>query len=76
VERWLSDFWASSRSSATLGLPGRLLDEVRPQGDETWAQKLARTTLAVRNAPRRRSAHDRELDERASQPPGSDQPNG
>jgi hypothetical protein len=62
VARWLSDFSAMPVGAATSRLPGTLLAEVRPDADETWAQKLQRTALAVRNAARRRSQHERQVD--------------
>jgi Uncharacterised nucleotidyltransferase len=64
LERWLSDFWAMSALAAATGLPRTLLDEIRPEGHESWGDKVRRTALAVRNAPRRRSHHDRALDDR------------
>jgi hypothetical protein len=64
LQRWLSDFWAMPPAAAAAGLPRTLLDEIRPEGQEGWNQKLARAALAVRNAPRRRSHHHRALDDR------------
>jgi hypothetical protein len=68
LQRWLSDFWALPPLIAARGVPQTLVDELGPGGDERWREKAARTALAVRNASRRRSQHDRELDERARRP--------
>lgn len=68
LQRWLSDFWALSPLQAAAALPRTFLDEVGPRGGETWRGKLSRTTLAVWNAPRRRSHHHRALDERLRRP--------
>jgi hypothetical protein len=64
LERWLSDFWATSPLAASGGLPRTFLNEILPEGDEGWGQKLARTALALANATRSRSRHDRAIDER------------
>jgi len=65
LQRWLSDFWALPPHAAARRLPQTFADELGPGGDERWRQKASRIALAVRNASRRRSQHDRELDERA-----------
>jgi hypothetical protein len=65
LQRWLSDFWALPPHLAGKGLPRTLVDELRPERDEHWREKVSRIGLAMRNASRRRSQHDRELDERA-----------
>jgi hypothetical protein len=70
LQRWLSDFWAMPSATAARRVPGRFADELRPEGDEGWRAKGRRTALAVRNASRARSQHDRELDERRNQPFG------
>jgi hypothetical protein len=67
AERWVSDFWAFGTTRALGRLPRRLLDDVRPAEQETWGEKLGRTSLAVRNAARRRSTHDEQLDRRRAQ---------
>ena len=64
LQRWLSDFWAMPPLTAAAGLPRTFLSEIQPEGDEGWCQKLTRTALAFGNAPRRRSHHDRTVDER------------
>jgi hypothetical protein len=64
LQRCLSDFWALPARVAVRGLPQTFLDEVGPGGDERWREKVSRMALAVRNASRRRSQHDRQLDER------------
>jgi hypothetical protein len=69
VERWLSDFWAMPFPQALGTVPATLATEVRPEGDEGWGPKLLRSGRAVRNAARRRSQHDRELDERLLRTP-------
>jgi Uncharacterised nucleotidyltransferase len=66
LQRWLSDFWALSPSAAALGLPRRFLEEIRPMRGEGWRDKFSRTSLAFGNATRRRSHHDRAVDERFS----------
>jgi hypothetical protein len=65
LERWLSDFWAMSPAAAVSGLPRTFLEEIGPEGEESWRGKLSRTALALWNAPRRRSHHDRALDDRS-----------
>ena len=65
LQRWLSDFWALPPASAARRVPRRFADEFRPEGDEGWRAKAGRTVLAVRNASRARSQHDRELEGRS-----------
>jgi putative nucleotidyltransferase-like protein len=69
LEHWISDFWALPIHSATMRLPATLLSEIRPGRDENWPTKLARSALAVRNAARRRSQHDQQLDARVAREP-------
>ncbi len=66
LQRLLSDFWALPTGTAAGRLPGRLMDEIRPEGEEGWGAKLTRSALAVRHAARPRSRHDLEIDERRS----------
>jgi hypothetical protein len=67
VQRWMSDFWALPPGTALRRVPETFGDELGPGGGEGWRAKLARTGLAVRNASRRRSEHDRQLEERMRQ---------
>ena len=67
LQRWLSDFSVMPPVAAAARLPATIGSELRPEGDEGWGRKLARSRRAVRNATRRRSAHDDEL-ERARRP--------
>jgi hypothetical protein len=68
LQRWLSDFWALPPGAAARRLPQTLLDELGRGSNERWRDKVSRTALALRNASRRRSQHDRELDERTRRP--------
>jgi hypothetical protein len=65
LQRWLSDFWAFPPLTAARRVPKTFLDELGPGGDEGWGDKLSRTALALRHASRRRSQHERDLDERS-----------
>jgi hypothetical protein len=65
LQRWLSDFWALPAHVAAQGLPQTFLSELGRGGDERWREKASRIALVVRHASRRRSQHDRELDERS-----------
>jgi putative nucleotidyltransferase-like protein len=67
LQRWLSDFWALPARAALRRVPVTLGDELGPGGGEGWRAKLARTALAVRNASRGRSQHDRQLEDRTRQ---------
>lgn len=62
LERWLSNFAVLPPGRAARELASVLVQEVRPEAGETWAQKLARTRTAFRNASVRRSEHDEELE--------------
>jgi hypothetical protein len=64
LQRLLSDFWAVSPLEAATRLPRTLRDEIRPGDHEGWRPKLTRTKLAFGNASRRRSHHDRAVEER------------
>jgi Uncharacterised nucleotidyltransferase len=68
LQRWLSAFWAMSPPAAARGLPRTFLDEIRRGPGEGWPDKFRRTWLAFGNATRRRSFHDRALDERTRRP--------
>lgn len=61
LERWLSNFAVLPTGRALRELSSVIRDEIRPEAGETWAQKLARTRTAFRNAYVRRSEHDEEL---------------
>jgi hypothetical protein len=65
LQRWLSDFWAMPTSTAARRVPRRIADDLGPEGDEGWGSKARRTGLALRNAFRARSKHDRELEGRS-----------
>lgn len=60
LQRWLSDLWALPIGLALRRLPTTLASELGPDRGEPWRRKLSRSTLAVRNAARRRSEHDRQ----------------
>ncbi|HUK95972.1 MAG TPA: nucleotidyltransferase family protein [Gaiellaceae bacterium] len=60
VQRWLSDLWALPVGLALRRMPTTLAGELSTARGEGWAHKLSRSRLAVRNATRRRSEHERE----------------
>lgn len=64
LERWLSNFAVLPPGRAARELASVLVQEIRPEAGETWAEKLARTRRAFRNASVRRSEHDEELERR------------
>jgi putative nucleotidyltransferase-like protein len=64
LQRWLSDLWGMSPLAAAARLPRTFRDELGPNADERWGDKLSRSALALRNASARRSHHHRALDER------------
>lgn len=68
LERVLSNYWALSARESTAALAPLVAEEVRPKEGETWGEKLARSSQAVRDALRRRSEHDAALERRASRP--------
>jgi hypothetical protein len=61
LEHWLSNFAVLPPGRAVRELSAVVVQEIRPEANETWGQKLARTRTAVRNAAVRRSEHDEEL---------------
>lgn len=61
LQRWFSDFSVMPPAAAAARLPATIGSELRPEGDEGWGNKLSRSRRAMRNATRRRSAHDDEL---------------
>ena len=61
VRRWLSLFSALPPHQALRAASRTLGRELLPAHGETWAEKLARSRLAIRNAFVRRSEHDRAL---------------
>lgn len=65
LEHWLAPFWILPWPSATRVAASAVLNDIRPTSDETWRAKASRSVLALRNAFRRRSEHDRVLAERA-----------
>lgn len=58
LERWLSDFSALPFGFAARRVRRTVVRELTPDRGEGWGPKLARSTLALRNAARRRSDHD------------------
>jgi hypothetical protein len=68
AEHAVSNFWALPPRRALALLPGAVGAELTPRQDESWRSKLARTTLAVRNAFRRHSSHAEEWERRARPP--------
>jgi Uncharacterised nucleotidyltransferase len=60
VQRWLSDLWSLPVGLAVRRMPTTLGGELSTARGEGWSHKLSRSTLAVRNAARRRSEHERE----------------
>jgi Uncharacterised nucleotidyltransferase len=64
LERILSNFWVLSPPEALAELCSILAHEVRPAPGEAWAEKLARSGQALRNALRRRSEHEEALGRR------------
>ena len=63
LQRWLSDFAIMPPGAAAARLPRTLARELLPTESERWGTKLSRTARAVRNASRRRSEHNDELDD-------------
>lgn len=64
LQRWLGDFWIMPFWAAATRLPGTFAGELLPREAEGWSAKLSRTRRAFRNASRRRSEHNDELDQR------------
>ncbi len=62
LQRWVSDFWIMPLGAAVARMPTTMARELLPKESEGWGAKLSRTTRAVRNASRRRSEHNDELD--------------
>jgi len=58
LQRCLSDLWAVPAPLALRRMPSTFVRELTPGAKEGWRRKLARSTLAVRHAARRRSEHD------------------
>jgi putative nucleotidyltransferase-like protein len=66
LARWLSPFWALPLRSAVLAVPGLLREELLPDREESWNQKLRRVRGAVFHPGRSMSAHTQSwLDEPA-----------
>lgn len=61
LERYLSPFWAYPWPMAMQVAASMLRAELRPAQGETWREKTGRAGVALRNAFRPRSLHDREL---------------
>jgi hypothetical protein len=68
AEHALSNFWALPPGRALARLPRALGADLTPWEGESWGSKLARTTLAVRNASHRHSSHSEEWKRRADRP--------
>ena len=62
LQRLLSDFWAVPAPTALRRLPQALGHVARPDEEEGWREKLARTSRALRNRSRRRSEHEQEME--------------
>lgn len=62
LARWLSDFWALPAGAALARTAPRFARELRPEPEEPWRRKIVRAQLAVRNARRARSQHERDLE--------------
>jgi hypothetical protein len=70
LERWLSPLWALPPRTALWHTALRLADDLRPVPGELWRTKILRARLAVLNARRRRTSHQRLLEEtRLATPP-------
>lgn len=72
LEHWLSPFAVLPTRRAFATSARALVTDFRPESDETWRSKLARSARAIRNAFTRRSDHDQELAE-AAEPNGTGQ---
>jgi len=59
LQRWLSDFSALPFTVALGRTRKTLVRELTPDRGEGWRRKLTRSVLALRNADRRRSDHER-----------------
>ncbi len=68
LQRLMSDFWAFPLHQAVGRAPQRVAQDIRPEPGESWGSKLSRSSLALRNAFRPRSRHDRQLDDGSSKP--------
>jgi hypothetical protein len=66
LQRWLSDFSILPTGRAVSALPRTVRLELGPERAEGWSNKLFRTGRAMRNAFRRRSEHDKDLEQRRS----------
>jgi hypothetical protein len=64
LARWLAGFWALPPRKAFRAAAESAAQTVAPQEGETWSEKLARTTLAVRHAATARREHERVLSDR------------
>ncbi len=60
LARWLADFSALPYSLALRQVPRTISLELTPDRGEGWRRKLARSTLALRNAAKPRSDHEHE----------------
>ena len=61
VRRLVSIWWAVPPHQAPRLFLHTLVEELLPSEDEGWRRKLSRTFVAMRNAFRKRSHHERAL---------------
>lgn len=66
LERLLAPFWGLSTRPATRQAARALADEFRPAFDETWSEKLRRSTKAMRRASSSTSTHRESLGDSAA----------
>ena len=68
LSHWMSPFWELPAWRALTSMPAVLRDEINPEEDERWRDKLGRTVTAVRHSGMPRSRHDATMapDDRAS----------
>ena len=77
IERVISPFWGLPFNGAARLSIRALANEFRPAFDETWAEKIHRTTRAISRARLAVSTHDRQLGgsamrgRRRNRPPGA-----
>jgi hypothetical protein len=64
LERWLAGFSALPAGAAAAAAGRAIAEDLRREPGERWARKLQRSSLSVRNAFRRKSLHDAEVDAR------------
>ncbi len=62
VQNWLSALWGLPGAHAIAAAAGAVGADLRPEEDEGWPAKLARSRTALANAFVRKSKHDEALD--------------